>query len=254
MWRTNVSPGGFRTYVIADRMVHTYYQHDTMGYIEPSPDGELMYTSRGVYTNQTREYLANKGNAATSFRIPAVTGNYAVGVPRNDDRNKKQTNPVHILVSGEADPILTLPEISIRPGEYSDFHGREILTLARRVYLLPEAGLLITLPESNKSLIMHRVILEEELEKSGVDYLYVASRPPPVVAPGGTYKYQIDAKSKNGNVSFELISGPNAMRVSPQGLLTWRVPRNTRGDQEVIVSIRGANGQQRTHTFRIGIQ
>ena len=142
-----------------------------MGYIEPSPDGELMYTLRGVYTSRTKECLANKGNFATSFRIPAVTGNYAVGVLRDDDRKKKNVNPIHILVSGQVDAILTIPDVSIRTGEYGDFHGREIMTLARRVYLLPNANLLITLPVSNKSLVLHYLDLEKELRESGIDFL-----------------------------------------------------------------------------------
>lgn len=253
MWRTNVSPGGFRTYVVSDRLVHTFYDHDTMGYIEPSPDGELMYTSRGVFTNQTKEYLANEGNQATSFRVPAITGNYAIGIPRDDSQKKKKTNPVHILVSGQVDPILTIPDVSIRAGEYGDFHGREIMTLAKRVYLLPQADLLITLPESNKSLVLHRLDLEQELEDSGVDYLYVASRPPPAVQSGATYRYQIEAKSKSGDVEFEMVSGPSSMKVSKDGLVTWRTPRRSNEEHDVIVSIRDSGGQQRTHAFRVSV-
>ncbi len=251
MWRTQVSPGGFRTYIINDRIVHTFYQHDTMGYIEPSPDGELMYTSRGVFTSQTKEFLANKGNFATSFRIPAVTGNYAVGVPRNDDRKKKSVNPVHILVSGQLDPILTIPDVSIRPGEYGDFHGREILTLARRVYLIPQANLLITLPDSNKSLVLHYLDLEKELSESGIDFLYVASRAPNVIKSGGVYKYQIEAKSKNGDLEYEVVAGPSGMKVNNEGLVTWRTPRRVSEEHEVIVSIKDASGQETTHTFTV---
>jgi hypothetical protein len=251
MWRTNVSPGGFRTYVLTDRILHTFYQHDTMGYIEPSPDGELMYTSRGVYTSQTKEYLANKGNFATSFRIPAVTGNYAVGVLRDDDRKKKNVNPIHILVSGQVDPILTIPDVSIRTGEYGDFHGRELMTLARRVYLLPNANLLITLPVSNKSLVLHYLDLEQELRESGVDFLYVASRAPTSVKSGGVYKYQLDVKSKQGDVEYEIVAGPSGMRVSNDGLVTWRTPRRGSEQQEAIVLIKDGNGQQTTHTFTV---
>jgi len=253
MWRTNVSPGGFRTYLIADRLIHTFYKHDTMGYIEPSPDGELMYTSRGVFTGQTKEYLANDGNFATSFRVPAITGNYAVGVPRNDKQKNKKVNPVHILVSGQSDPILTIPDVSIRPGEYADFHGKEIMTLAKRVYLLPQADLLITLPESNQSLVLHHLDLEKELEDSGIDYLYVASRPPTAVPAGATYRYQIEAKSKSGEVDFELVSGPPSMKVNREGLVTWRTPRRSNEDFEVIVSIRDESGQQQTHSFKVSV-
>lgn len=251
MWRTNVSPGGFRTYVLSDPIAHTFYQHDTMGYIEPSPDGELMYTSRGVYTNQTKDFLANEGNFATSFRIPAVTGNYAIGVLRDDDQKNKNASLIHILVSGQADPILTIPDVAIRAGEYGDFHGRENLTLARRVYFLPNANLLITLPVSNKSLVLHYFDLEQKLRESGVDFLYVASRAPASVRSGGFYKYQLDVKSKNGNIKYEVVAGPSSMRVSKDGLLTWRIPRGSNEQHEVIVSITDGKNQQATHTFTV---
>ena len=47
--------------------VDTYYAHDTMGYIAPSPMGDLMYTAKGIYTTQTKEYAVNKELHARAF-------------------------------------------------------------------------------------------------------------------------------------------------------------------------------------------
>lgn len=251
MWRTGVSPGGFRTYIVIPPIIHTFYKHDTMGYIEPNFDGELMYTSRGVYTNQTKDFLANDGNFAKSFRIPAVTGSYSVAVPRSDDQEKKTANPVHVMVQGQADPILTIPGVAIRPGEYGDFHPKELLTLGRRIYFFPNANLLVTLPEADQSLVLHRVDLQKMLDDSGIDYLYVVSFPPSEVRAGATYKYQIEAKSKHANLRYEIVSGPPGMLVSPQGLVSWRTSRRNLGTQEVIVRIQDDQAQQTTHTFSV---
>lgn len=253
-WRTQVSPGGFRVVVLDDRLGHMFYNHDTMGYIAPSADGELMFTSKGIYTNQTKEYSGNNELHSRSFHVPGIGGEYSVSVPRNDNRGKKQnaTTSINVHVNGHTDPILTLPNIQMRPGEYGDFHGREVMTLDRRIYFMPQYGVLITLPSSNKSLALHRLDLEKALNDSGIDYLYVTTRAPAVVKAGGTFRYQIRTKSRKGDVKHELTSGPNGMRVSDDGLVTWRTSRRSSNEpQDVIVSISDASGQTITHTFRV---
>ena len=253
-WRTQVSPGGFRVVVLDDRLGHMFYDHDTMGYIAPSADGELMFTSKGIYTNQTKEYSGNNELHTQSFHVPGIGGEYSVSVPRNDNRGKNpnSTTSINVHVNGHTDPILTLPDIQMRPGEYGDFHGREVMTLDRRIYFMPQYGVLITLPTSNKSLVLHRLNLEKALNDSGIDYLYVTTRAPAVVKAGGIFRYQIGAKSRKGDVKYELTSGPNGMRVSNDGLVTWRTSRRSSNEpQDVIVSISDASGQTITHTFKI---
>ncbi|MGI9473900.1 MAG: hypothetical protein ACR2NZ_20320 [Rubripirellula sp.] len=253
-WRTQVSPGGFRVVVLDDRLGHMFYDHDTMGYIAPSPDGELMFTSKGIFTNQTKEFASNNELHSQSFHVPGIGGDYSISVPRNDNRgrNAKTTTSINVHVNGHTSPILTLPDITMRPGEYGDFHGREIMTLDRRIYFMPQYDVLITLPASNKSIVQHRVDLQKELEDSGVDYLYVVSRAPTTVKAGGTYKYQIETKSRLGDVKYEVVSGPPSMRVSKDGLITWRTSRRgTNNPQDVIVSITDASGQTITHTFKV---
>jgi chaperonin cofactor prefoldin len=256
LWGISGSPGGFRTLVLTDRQVHTFYKHDTVGYIMPSPDGDLMYTAKGVYTNQTKDYSGNVELFAKGFPVPAVSGSYSLSITRDDDRpnNKKSSTAVHVHFNGQDEPILTLPDISMRPGEYGDFHGRELMTLDKRVYFIPEANLLITLPTSNQTVVMHNVNLDRELEEAGIDYLYVASRPAISLPRGGTFKYQIEVKSRNGGVSYKLESGPAGMKVSDSGLVTWRTSRKSSASEDVIISIRDKSGQEITHAFKIAIE
>jgi len=256
-WGTSGSPGGFRTLLLAGKQVHTFYKHDTMGYIAPSPDGELIYTAKGVYTYQTKDFSGNVELFAKSFPVPALQGNYSLWVQRNDDQKKTEdpTTSVTVHLNGDAKPILTLADISIRAGQYSDFHGRELMTLDRRICFIPPANLIITLPESNQKVIMHSMNLDKEMEAAGIDYLYVTSRPTASVRKGGSYRYQIEVKSKNGGVTFKLESGPDGMKVSDTGLVTWRVSRKADvGNQDAIVAIKDASGQEITHAFKIAVE
>ena len=255
IWETSHSPGGFRTLIISGRLIHTFYKHDTMGYIAPSPNGDLMYTSKGVFTNQTKDFANNKEMFAKAFHVPAVIGNYSISVVRDDNRpkNNQNTTTMHIHLNGSSDPIVTLPNMTFRPGGYGDFHSRERVPLDKRVYFIPPANLVITLPISNKTVVMHNVNLEEELEKADVDYLFVTSRPSQSIRRGSTFRYQIDVRSRIGGVEFELESGPSGMRISKDGEITWRTSRNTNAE-DVIVLIRDKNGNEMTHAFNISME
>ena len=154
-WSTRGSPFGFRTVVYKGRTADMYYDHDTVGYIAPSPSGELMYTAKGVFTYQTKPYASNDKLRAQSFHVPSLTGDYSVSVTRNDDREPHKIARVNIHFKGQPQPIHTIPKATIRPGRYGDFHDREPITLDRRIYLIPAAKMLITLPESNRSVVMH---------------------------------------------------------------------------------------------------
>ena len=151
------SPFGFRTLIYKGRTADMYYDHDTVGYIAPSHNGELMYTAKGVFTYQTKPYASNDELHAQSFHVPSLASGYSVSVARSDDRKAKHVARVNIHVRGQPEPVHTIAAAAIRPGRYGDFHDRELITLDRRVYLHTAAKMLITLPESNRSVVMHRV-------------------------------------------------------------------------------------------------
>jgi len=103
---------------------------------------------------------------------------------------------------------------------------------------------------TNNRLVLHRFDVEEVLDKSGVDYLLVTSRPPARVKPGDTLVYRMTIKSKKGGVQCRLESGPEGMRVSPDGKLTWKAPAKATSDT-VIIMVRDKTGQEMFHTFKL---
>ena len=98
--------------------------------------------------------------------------------------------------------------------------------------------MIITLPLTNRELVLHRFDLEEALNKLGVDYLFVASQPVVEASVGKPYQYQLSVKSKRGGVTYRLESGPEGMKLDAKGKLTWAVPADFEAaDAPVVVEV-----------------
>src|SRR6185436_18837538 len=95
--------------------------------------------------------------------------------------------------------------------------------------------------------------LQQELDKSEIDYLFVSSKPPLAAVAGKPLEYQVVAKSKKGGVKIKLESGPEGMKVDEKGKLTWTVPADAGGDVDVILAISDPTAQEVFHTFRITV-
>ncbi len=123
----------------------------------------------------------------------------------------------------------------------------------RRVHYYPRAGLLLTLAKlaGNDRLVLRRIDLVEQLEKSGVDYLLVTSGPPPAKA-GKLFSYRLGIRSKRGGVKVKLESGPSGLKASSDGLITWAIPAGFgESEADVLLTISDASGQELFHNFKI---
>ena len=95
---------------------------------------------------------------------------------------------------------------------------------------------------------------EEELQRSGKDYLVVMSRPPHAVAVGQTLEYQVAVKANNDKVEYRLDSGPEGMTISPSGLLRWEVKTPPPiGIAQVNISVTGGDQTVRQN-FTLAVQ
>jgi hypothetical protein len=125
----------------------------------------------------------------------------------------------------------------------------------QRVHYYPNEGLLVTLAKQpgRDSLILRRLDLIEQLEKSGIDYLVVLSRPP-AAAAGKPFSYRLDIRSHKGGVKVRLESGPPGLQVSQQGQVTWSVPADFKeAVADVLLTLSDASGQEVFHSFKIPI-
>ena len=71
---------------------------------------------------------------------------------------------------------------------------------------------------------LYRLDVEELLASQDPDYLLVSSSAPSDYVPGQKYVYPIAALSKHGRVQYRLVSGPEGMTVSKEGVVSWIVP------------------------------
>jgi hypothetical protein len=120
------------------------------------------------------------------------------------------------------------------------------------VYYVVSANALLSIPFSNDKIVMQSFDLLRELGNSPADYFFVASVPVRVFEVGKTYQYRIEVASRRPGAKFELTSGPEGMRVSRTGEVTWEVPEDFAEESvDVIVGITNSANQSCYDTFTI---
>jgi hypothetical protein len=93
------------------------------------------------------------------------------------------------------------------------------------------------------------------MNSAGIDYLYVDSSDVPKVKKGEEFIYQLDIKSRVGNLKCRIDSGPAGMTVSPLGLVRWIVPADYQKTTEsVTINLSDAVNQKYSHSFIIAIE
>ncbi|MBV9850009.1 MAG: trypsin-like peptidase domain-containing protein [Armatimonadetes bacterium] len=202
-------------------------------YYTPGADDGLIYTSAGLAT-LTMDPV-DPATFHASHCLPAQGGSLFLAA---------QGASVSIYTTTDKRLLLTLPKM--------DELGGDLWDLEKQVFYVPAANLLVTVPTARDRMILRRLNLTAELQKTGVDYLFVRSVPPRRFHKGQKYVYQMEVASKRGNLKYFLDSGPPGMTLSPTGRLVWAVPANYGGSEEnVIVRVRDATSQEIYHTFRI---
>jgi serine/threonine-protein kinase len=120
----------------------------------------------------------------------------------------------------------------------------------RRVHYYPRAGLLAVLIAPDR-LLLRRVDLVKNLDKTGADYIVVVSQPP-LAHPGSTWSYQLDVRAKAAVGKVTLEAGPEGLAVTPEGRMTWRVPDDYPNPAATVkLTLRDARGQEMLQQFSV---
>ena len=204
------------------------YQHISTGSLLPNETGDRIYTTGGIYSNQgVRLDPSIPRNANPGTAIPAVQGPFYLRIipEGSESHGGPHSGPsAAVYLAGETQPLLTLRDLARPDAAARGVPNRDRLALDKRaVYLVPGGKLLALLPERQDSIVIRRFDPEEELQRSGRDYLVVQSVPPGSVAVGQKFQYQVVVKAKDDKVSYRLDSGPEGMTVSPAA---WCVGRD----------------------------
>jgi hypothetical protein len=214
----------------------------------PGPDGRTLYTGNGPYTVDLRLLAAN-GTPC----LPAHHGPYYLTLPRADGGpGGLDRGTVSVHLEGDGRPFASLAGVDLPaglPGAEPDKLLRD-----RRVHLIPDARLLVTIPPGNDRLVLRRFDAEQALEASGLDYVVVTSRAPTAAARGKDYVYQLAAKAKKGGLSYRVLSGPREAAIDAAGKLTWHVPADyPEHEAEIVIAVRDAGGREARHGFWLDV-
>jgi hypothetical protein len=233
----------------------------------PGPDGQHLYTAAGVYNYQLKPVLPKDQNPQGGMMgtpyLPAEQGGLFLQLQPPGDgnpvpipgREAKGPGSVAFFLPGDETPFAKLDGVEgVAVEGVSYGTARDPLGHDKRVHYIPAANLLVTIPATNDRLLLYRFDLDKELAKADRDYLFVASQPPRRVDKGATYRYKLDVKSKQGAVKFQLASGPDGMKVSDAGVVTWKVPDDWgEPETDVIVNVSDKSGREAFHTFKLHV-
>jgi hypothetical protein len=180
-----------------------------------------------------------------------VRGPYYLGMKLHGDGLNRHR--AHLFLAGDDRPLFAVKS-SAWPENMNEW-DREKFSWDRRIWLVPEAKVLLTLPAGLDRIVLQRLDVDDALRKSGVDYLVVTSRPPATARKGTAFGYQLQVKSKTGGVKYELSSGPTGMAVSKTGEVRWSVPAGfAEKSVDVIVGVSDNSRQEVFHRFTLEVE
>jgi len=189
MWGTNRFPSGVGVIIFSDVGCQSYYMHNSAGYVVPSPDGKLLFTRSGMFAPEVNlignfpssepVLPACHGDQYLMFPLPAGSGRMGPHdlVRKGEERQEKPgrggqpapganrprpeppasgaDNPTTLRALGRDTPLGPLPDLElVVPNEDTSSND---FTFDKRVHLIPDARLIITIPTSNDRLVLYRI-------------------------------------------------------------------------------------------------
>ncbi len=242
-WASNQSPTECALRVVEGNEVRLVRGWNQM-HVIPGPNGRWVYTTKGAITRELK--VAHADDEKYGYCLPAMSGDYFLSLTSANERDKTG-GTFTVYHRGMKGPIGKLEKAD--HGLVFNGWDREPAGPWSRVFFIPEAKVIAVLPVSNDRVVLHKFDLDDALEKSGLDYLFVASTPPRAAKPGAPLAYPLAVKSKHGGVTYKVDSGPKGMTVSAAGVVTWAVPADTTGEQTVVLSIKDKAGNEAFHSF-----
>jgi hypothetical protein len=246
-WKTGGSPTGLWAWRIEGKAIKGVYKHDSPGTLFPGADGNVIFAPGQLYAADATPLGKRVGAHGSSvWYVPATQSRYYLSL---NEKDKKIGLSLHLL--GYDRQLVALPGVD-GVGDLVDWFSGRTAMFDKHLHFIPDAKLLVLLPNTKDKLVLHRVDVDAMLEKSGIDYLFVTSTPPGRFVPGETLTYALAVKSKKGGVKVKLELGPEGMTVSAKNELTWKVPADyAEAEAAVTLTISDASGLEVPHTFRL---
>ena len=215
----------------------------------PSPDGQFLYTARGVFDSNGK-HLAGTGRKPF-FTFPTAHGS---GLFLSLDVENDQVEGFPKLHA--AGSIGTSELIALDRGEVAgDIPANEIrdqFPANERVQFWPGAGLLAVLPISNAELNLYKVDIQTELNRASRDYIAFATDPVLTARRGVEWNYTPQFWSKSKRKPSVRMVEPMVTVMGFQGdKLVWN-PQVV-GTVDVELEVTSGTGMTATQKFRVRV-
>jgi hypothetical protein len=251
-WSNNVSPTGVGLVVLRGDSAACSYEHDSMAPLRPTADG-LVYAFSKVLRSDLKSTM--EGPKQRTLYVPAVDESVFLSVEFEEGfPGPQRKGPrVNLHMPGDSRSMCLVGEVEefkSLPNVWGSGSGMD-----ERIVLVPAAQVLVTLASGNHDLVFRTVDVDALMQKSGVDYLYVKSRPPASVRRGSKLEHNLTLTSKAGGAEASLEHGPEGLKVSKAGVLTWSVPASFEGSNvTVVILLKDATAQEKFFTFQLTVE
>ena len=202
-WRTDVSPQGVYSFEFGGPKLKMRDDHTSRGHVIPGYDGRYLHTGTCLLTTDLKVVPGNvfAVGGGTYQTIPAVHGDYFLRLvpgPRDPrDRGKPGKLQANVYLPGDNRMLATYPDLELALPIATGM-TQAPFPFDKRIIFLPDAKLIVTIPSDNRKVVLHRFDVEEGLEKSGLDFLFVTSQPPTEATPGTLFSYALGGQVEAG--------------------------------------------------------
>ncbi len=213
--------------------------------LTPAAGGRFFYAYEGVYDDQLRRVYPAGDQPRVGVFAPAAQGNLFL-----------QAEPAPPIPNGMIAPerAQVFIEGQVKPFAMLDGLDKPVAASPRFLHLAPRYGVLVMLTALGTDLVLHPFDLDAALAKSAADYLVVLSDAPARPVAGARFEYVPIVKSKKGGVKVKLDTGPDGMKATDDGRLTWDVPADAAGKEVAVkLTVSDASGQAVPQTFRLTV-
>lgn len=150
-WFTQLVPSGLQVARLDGNTIGGSYKPESVGHVTPGPDGQTIFTEKGMYTAKGEP--TGKRDPA----VPAVHGNWYLTLPANP-KGPAGAKVVTVWEAGKDAPLAEFADVPGFDGKRDPFErDNPSLALDRRLYLVPEAKILVAVPPAANKLHVFRV-------------------------------------------------------------------------------------------------
>src|SRR5262249_52508874 len=144
-------PSGLQIARLAGNTIGGAYVGDTVGHVTPGPDGQTVFTEKGMYSSKGEP--TGKREAV----VPAVHGNWFVTLAPNA-KGPEGAQRVSVWEVSKNAPLVERDDLPGFDGKRDPFErDNPTLALDRRLFLVPDAKLLVVVPPAANKLHVYRV-------------------------------------------------------------------------------------------------